>query len=225
MNILIVDDLGANRKLLRAQMESEGHAVWEAADGVDALEHLRRDPLDVVISDILMPRMDGYRLCHEIRKNADLKNLPVIIFTATYTSPADEKLALDVGADKYLNKPASVEVLSAALREVVAKAHGAPRPAALPEVDVLQEYSRRLVTKLEQKNLELLIQTTALEHAADAVIITDLGGVVLWANAAFTVLTGYSQAEILGQTPRLVKSGQHGPRFYQRSEEHTSELQ
>ena len=63
MKLLIVDDHDLNLKLLRAQLEGEGHAVLEASDGVEALEVLDRETVDGVISDILMPRMDGYRLC------------------------------------------------------------------------------------------------------------------------------------------------------------------
>ena len=112
MNLLIVDDIPTDLKLLCVQLEAEGHVVFGAHDGVDALALLERQRVDVVISDVLMPRMDGYRLCHEIRKHARLHDLPVIIYTSTYTSPGDEKLALDMGANKYLKKPASVATLS-----------------------------------------------------------------------------------------------------------------
>ena len=108
MNLLIVDDIPTSLKLLRAQLEAEGHAVFEAYDGVDALALLERQRMDAVISDILMPRMDGYRLCHEIRKSDRLRDMPIVLYTSSYTSPSDEKLALDLGADKYLMKPASV---------------------------------------------------------------------------------------------------------------------
>ena len=156
MNILIVDDDPINLKLLRAQLEGEGHAVFDAHDGVDALALLERQRVDAVISDILMPRMDGYSLCHEIRKHARLHDLPIIIYSSTYTSPGDQKLALDMGADKYLTKPVSVETLVAALHEVGAQPHAAPRPDALREVEVLKEYNERLVSKLKEKNTELL---------------------------------------------------------------------
>ena len=69
MNLLIVDDLATNRKLLRVTLEAEGHNILEAADGVEALQILARETVDAVISDILMPNMDGFRLCHEIRKS------------------------------------------------------------------------------------------------------------------------------------------------------------
>ena len=158
MNLLIVDDHPTNLRLLRAQLESEGHAVFEAHDGVDALALLERQRVDGVIADILMPQMDGYRLCHEIRKNARLRDLPVIIYTSAYTSPGDEKLALDMGADEYLNKPVSVETIITALYEVIAKPHAVPRPGpeALVEVEVLKQYNERLVSKLKEKNTELM---------------------------------------------------------------------
>src|ERR1017187_6918288 len=137
MDILIVDDQPTDLKLLRAQLESEGHAVFGAHDGVDGLALLERQRVDGVISDVLMPRMDGYRLCYEIRKHARLHDLPIIIYTVTYTSPSDEKLALDMGADKYLRKPASVETIITALHEVIAQPHAAPRAEVLGEVVVL----------------------------------------------------------------------------------------
>src|SRR5450759_221659 len=146
MNLLIVDDHLINLKLLRAQLEAEGHVVFEAHDGVDALALLERQRVDAVISDILMPQMDGYRLCHEIRKRAHLHDLPIIIHTFTFTSSGDEKLALEMGADKYLKKPASVETIITALHEVIAQPHAAPRPDALREVVMLTEYNERLVS-------------------------------------------------------------------------------
>src|ERR1700722_18471938 len=93
MNIVIVDDVPINRKLLRACFEADGHTTLEASDGVDALQMLACETVDAVLSDILMPRMDGYRLCHEIRSNERLRDLPIVIYTATYTSPGDEQLA------------------------------------------------------------------------------------------------------------------------------------
>ena len=165
MNLLIVDDHPTNLKLLRAQLEAEGHAVCEAKDGVEALELLHHQRVDVAISDILMPRMDGYRLCHEIRKSDRLRDLPIIIYTATYNSPGDEKLSRDFGADKYLKKPASVETILTALHEVIAMPRTVPRPEALQEVEVLKEYSERLVAKLEEKNVELQQRSEALEQS------------------------------------------------------------
>ena len=78
MNLLIVDDIEANRKLLRVTLGAEGHQTLEAADGLEALQILARESMDAVISDILMPNMDGFRLCVEIRKSERLHALPFI---------------------------------------------------------------------------------------------------------------------------------------------------
>jgi CheY-like chemotaxis protein len=115
MKILIVDDIAANLKLLRAILESEGHEVTEAADGVDALALLESEPVDAIISDILMPRMDGYRLCYEVRSSDRLRRLPFIFYTSSYTSDSDEKLALAIGGDRFLTKPAAAEDILQAL--------------------------------------------------------------------------------------------------------------
>jgi CheY-like chemotaxis protein len=155
MKLLIVDDLASNRKLLRVTFEANGHSTLEAVDGVEALQILGREQVDAVLTDILMPRMDGYRLCHEIRTSEHLRELPLVVYTSTYTSASDEKLALSIGADRYLKKPAPFEIILAALLEASAMTHRAPRAEAWQEVEVLKEYSDRLVTKLEERNLEL----------------------------------------------------------------------
>lgn len=170
MKILIVDDKPANLKLLRVQLEARGHLVAQAHDGVEALEVLDRQPVDAVISDILMPRKDGYRLCRDIRKSQRLCNLPIIIHSATYTLPSDSKLALDVGADKFLNKPCSIGVILAALKEITTQAHAAHCAESPLEVDVLTQYSERLVGKLEERNIELRRANAELKEIRDQLL-------------------------------------------------------
>ena len=154
MNVLIVDDLAVNRRLLRAQLEGEGFVVVEAADGVEAMDVLTRKPFDAVISDILMPRMDGYRLCHEVRKNPVWLHLRFVLYSSTYTSAADVRLSGTVGADHFIPKPAPIATILEALQ--LAPVDGTPRPATLPnETIVLEQYSSVLVAKLQEKNTEL----------------------------------------------------------------------
>ncbi|MEO5958468.1 MAG: response regulator [Opitutaceae bacterium] len=155
MNILIVDDRPANLKLLRIVLEAEGINVCEAADGVEALGVLKLKRVDAIISDILMPRMDGYRLCMEVRANHQFCELPFIAYTATYTSDRDEKLMTDMGADRFLRKPASAAVLTATLEEVVQSKRRRPpiRTRARAEIELLKEYNERLVAKLEERNV------------------------------------------------------------------------
>ncbi|MFC0134326.1 hybrid sensor histidine kinase/response regulator [Massilia eurypsychrophila] len=234
MNLLIVDDTPTNLKLLRAQLEAEGHAVFEAHHGVDALALLERQRVDAVISDILMPHMDGFRLCYEIRKHAHLHDLPIIIYSSTYISPADEKLIFDVGADKYIRKPVSLKTIVAALHEAIAMPHAAPRPEALQEVEVLKEHSERLVSKLEEKNTEFQAQTAALtaeiaerKRAEEALlkagalqsaifnsanfssIATDASGVIQIFNVGAERMLGYTAAEVMNKiTPADISDPQ-----------------
>lgn len=156
MKILVVDDNATNRKVLRVMLTASRHQVDEAADGIEALEKLRTGGFDAVFADILMPRMDGYRFCHEVRGDPGLKDLPVIVYTSTYTSDSDEQLALSVGADGFVRKPASSAAVIETLERVVKNRPGRRAPATpVDELDVLKEYSAGLVRKLEQRNIEL----------------------------------------------------------------------
>jgi signal transduction histidine kinase len=166
-NILVVDDHPANRKLLRAVLEAEGFNTVEAADGVEALAALDREPIDAVVSDILMPRMDGYRLCYEVRASKRFCCLPFIIYTNTYISPNDEKAGLDLGADKFLRKPSAVNEILAALRALNeqprrARSGRIPPP---PGLGLMKEYSAVLVRKLGEKNSELQAADEELARA------------------------------------------------------------
>jgi PAS domain S-box-containing protein len=97
---------GAVTNYVLTLQAASGSQVPVSFNGLEALAAIEQRPVDAVISDILMPRMDGFRLCHELKKNERLAHLPFIIYSATYTSPDDERLALDSGANRYLRKPA-----------------------------------------------------------------------------------------------------------------------
>ena len=166
MNVLLVDDNATNRKLLGAVLQGEGLQTCEAADGVEALAILKSQPFDAIISDILMPKMDGYRFCFEVRRHAEFAEIPFIFYTATYTSLADEKLGLQAGASAFLRKPASAKEILDALSDLL---NQAPRPPLqrreLPEeLTLMQEYSEQLVAKLEEKNAELQGRTQELQE-------------------------------------------------------------
>ena len=157
MKVLIADDNDASCKLLRAILEAEGHAVIVAADGHEALGLLERHPVDAIISDLLMPNLDGFRLCREIRQDSRWHKTPFICYTAIYCSLDDEKLAFDLGADAYLRKPSSRATILSTLRGAFDRVRAGPtrRKALHSELDVLNEYSRPLVAELENKNFQL----------------------------------------------------------------------
>lgn len=169
MKVLIVDDTPGNLKLLRAVLEGENIEVRQAADGVEALALLEKEPCDAVISDILMPNMDGYRFCREVRRNERLHHLPFIIYSSTYNSPVDKKLAADMGVDKFIVKPSPVHEILSALNAVMQKTARPQFAPVTPQVELSQTklYNETLVNKLEQKNLELSEQTAALRASEE----------------------------------------------------------
>ena len=168
--ILITDDDDANVAVLRATLRAEGWETVEAADGAEALARFDEGGCDAVVTDILMPRMDGYRLCKEIR-DRDRKRggsaTPVVLFTSTYRSASDEQAGRAMGADAFLRKPDIASVV-ATLRSLLASPRPVPEsPAPLPEVEALREYSEALVRKLEKKNVELHETAERLSGAFD----------------------------------------------------------
>lgn len=159
MNVLIVEDQADNRYLLKSLLTGGGYQVTEAANGKLAMEILAKGAWDLVISDILMPGMDGYQLCREIRSDERLKHVPFIFYTATYVDQKDEDFALKLGADRFFRKPLDPRIFLENLRELmeeIAKDPGRARPAAQgSETEILKLYNERLVNKLEKKMLSL----------------------------------------------------------------------
>jgi diguanylate cyclase (GGDEF)-like protein/PAS domain S-box-containing protein len=205
VTLLIVDDHAVNRRLLRAQLEGEGQGTLEASNGAEALALLRAQKVAGVISDILMPEMDGYRLCLEVRKDPALRRLPFVLYTSTYNSPADRNLAAQVGADAYISKPAPVAEILAALGKAAA-APASAQAGRMMESDVLKKYNEALVRKLEERNLALETSVEELQRAEaryrlvfentpSGIAMTSSGGEVLSANPAMARMLGYETVE------------------------------
>src|SRR4030066_276571 len=159
MKILIVDDNKENLYMLETLLRGYNYEVESASDGVEALEKVLKNGFGMIISDILMPRMDGFRLCHEVKTNERLKKIAVVLYTATYTDPKDEEFALNLGAEKFIIKPKEPNVFIEILREVIRSQKAgklvAPRPPVEEEEIYLKEYNERLIKKLEDKMLQL----------------------------------------------------------------------
>jgi len=102
-NILVVEDSITARGLLRSILESAGYRVKTAVDGMEAWATLNLEPFDIVVSDIEMPRMNGFDLTARIRSHATLSELPVVLVTAL-ASPEDRERGADVGANAYILK-------------------------------------------------------------------------------------------------------------------------
>jgi two-component system cell cycle sensor histidine kinase/response regulator CckA len=157
--VLVVDDKEENTYYLSVLLRAHGCEVESARHGAEALLKARQAPPSLIISDLLMPVMDGYTLLRYWKADARLASIPFIVYTATYTDPEDEQLALSLGADAFILKPAEPEAFIKRVRQVQAnRAAAAPTRAKQPvddEAGLLREYSQTLIRKLEEKSLQL----------------------------------------------------------------------
>jgi PAS domain S-box-containing protein len=197
--LLVVDDREESRAYLATLFCGHGWTVEQAHHGAEALELARREKPDLVISDLLMPVMDGYALLRQWRADPTLRAVPFVICTATYTEPSDEQLALDLGADAYIRKPTEPGELLGCIDGVLAgKGQFLDTPGAISSSEkknLLEQYSATLVRKLEDKCIELDRMTFQLRaneahlhaviHCApDCVKLLAADGTLLEMNAA-----------------------------------------
>ncbi|MBN1445233.1 MAG: response regulator [Candidatus Omnitrophica bacterium] len=170
MTILIVDDNEQNIYQQQVFLAGNGYETVTAVNGREALEKARKAPPALIISDILMPVMDGFTLCREWRKDARLKSIPFIFYTATYIHEQDREFALSLGADEFLVKPQEPEVFLKIIREVIKRVHKTPpgqdvEPSVKEESVYLKQYNATLIRKLESKMLQLEQKNRDLEES------------------------------------------------------------
>jgi DNA-binding response OmpR family regulator len=139
MRVLVVEDEAALAEGVRRGLEAEGFATDVAANGVDGLWMARERPYDAIVLDILLPGMNGYKLCAELRAAGVWT--PILMLTAK-DGEFDEAEALDTGADDYVTKPFSFVALVARLRALIRRG-GAERPAVLAAGDLRLDPAER----------------------------------------------------------------------------------
>src|SRR5450432_173743 len=151
--ILLVDDTSHILKLSKEIFEISGFTVITAEDGDQALAVLAKTKIDLVVTDILIPNTDGYLLCYTIRTSEKLKDIPVIIYSATYKSFSDEQMAMEIGADKFIRKPASMAELIGAANYLLSDSRKYEHkiPSKPKSLEATRLYSEGLVHKLEER--------------------------------------------------------------------------
>ncbi len=169
--ILVVDDEPVNRQVLVNQLAAQGYDVTQAASGAEALAAIDQRAADLVLLDVMMPRMSGYEVCRALRERFPLDELPVIFLTAK-GQVSDLVVGLAAGANDYLPKPISRSELLARVRTHLALLHVhrqlsslvAERTAQVTERQRLLEERERLIGKLEQRNAEMVRFNYTISH-------------------------------------------------------------
>jgi DNA-binding response OmpR family regulator len=176
-SILIIEDEENVRETLAYNLAQEGYDVLTAADGEEGLALIRDEQPDLVVLDIMLPRLDGLSVCRLVRKDPEVAYIPIIMLTAR-GSQGDQMVGLDSGADDYIVKPFGLDVFLARVRAVLRRAPG--RVAARQELvsgDLRVDLSAHRVylggveIKLSHKELDLLAE---LMHNQGAVLSRDL---------------------------------------------------
>ncbi len=155
MKVLIADDNPNDRYILRLILTARGCEVREAENGRLALAEALASPPDLIVSDALMPEMDGFRFLREVKRHQILMRIPFIFYSAVYTGDNEEKLARSLGAEAFIVKPMDPEELWHEIERLLAAGKSAPSPAVTGEEAYLKEYSNIVVRKLEEKVREL----------------------------------------------------------------------
>ncbi len=218
-NILVVDDNAAKRQALSAVLEELGQNVVLAASGHDALRSLLVEDYAVILMDVQMPIMDGFETAALIRSRGRSSLTPIIFVTSYSHAETDMLGGYSLGAVDFIFAPIIPEILRAKVSVFVDLFH---------KNQELKRHEDHLETLVHQRTVALTAEITerkraeqvirklssAVEKVADSIFITDTEGCIEYVNPAFEQTTGYQSDEILGMTPRLIKSGEHEPAFY-----------
>jgi signal transduction histidine kinase len=154
MKVLVVADNEKDRLLLSKIMLTHGFDVSEAGNGYEAFERVETEPPDIIISDIIMPEMDGFMLIRKIKGNEMTKDIPFIFYTASLVSDEDRELGFSLGAARFIMKPEKPGVLLGEIESVLKEHKNGKLKSAGHEItdkEYLKKYSAGLSLKLESR--------------------------------------------------------------------------
>jgi len=157
--LLVVEDVPDILQLLDTTLKFKGYQVVTAVNGQEALETIKRERPAMVITDILMPKLDGFSLVHRLRLDPETRDIPVVFLSATYVAPEDKTFAEIIGVTHFIEKPIDFEAFLPVIEQLLTQAVP-PIFEPLDEIEFYDGYRKRLEAKLRQKN----IQITRDEH-------------------------------------------------------------
>jgi CheY-like chemotaxis protein len=152
--LLVAEDIPNILELIQVTLSFKGYPVVTAHNGQEALDLIEQEKPALVITDILMPKLDGYALAHRLRTNPLTRHIPIIFLSATYVTPEDKAFALSLGAVRFLEKPVDTEEFLLTVAEVLTNGPSTI-PEPLSEREFYQGYRQRLESKLLHKNTQI----------------------------------------------------------------------
>lgn len=194
--ILIADDNPQNLYLLESILKGHHFDVVSAKNGAEALDAALQNPPDLIVTDILMPVMDGFELCRRWKADERLKQIPFIFYTATYTDPKDEQFAMNLGADRFVIKPQKPGVLGQIICDLLAefKEDRSTAGPTLDEMESLRQYNEVLFRKLEKKMKQLEGEIAGHQEAEERILL---------ANRKLTLMTEVTYQDIQNKITAL----------------------
>ena len=164
--LLIVEDDPDILRLLDTTLRFRGYRVVTASNGKDGLEIILKDRPTIIITDIMMPQLDGFGLVHRLRLNPETRSIPVVFITATFVTFEDKEFSLNIGATRFIQKPLDMERFLKTIVELLQQeSHVAAEP--LNEFNFYTGYRKRLEAKLEQKNKQITREERLLGTHSD----------------------------------------------------------
>jgi len=160
--LLIVEDVPNILDFLEVTLKFKGYEVMKARNGQEALDEIQKKRPALVITDILMPKMDGFSLVYRLRTDQATREIPVVFLSATYVAPEDKAFAMTIGATRFIEKPIDTEEFLLTVAELLTQG-SLPPPPPLKEREFFLEYRKRLEMKLQQKNAQITRAERLLE--------------------------------------------------------------
>lgn len=188
--ILIVDDEAHIRELIKFNLEKNGFRTLQAADGKEALQLAKERKVDLMILDLMIPIMDGFEVCKEVRKDSTIGNTPIIMLTAK-SEEIDKILGLELGADDYMTKPFSVRELVARVKAQLRRNSTRTEENLFKFGDVSVNLQTREVKKFDER-----IELTLKEFEILKLLIKNKGN-ILTREMLLDKIWGY---EYIGET-------------------------
>jgi CheY-like chemotaxis protein len=157
--ILVVEDVVHILELLEVTLRFKGYSVVSARNGQEALQRIETERPSLVITDVLMPKMDGFTLIHELRTRPETRSIPIIVLSATYITSEDKEFALSLGAVRFLEKPVDTEEFLLTVAEILTAG-----PSTLPEPMTKRSFYQGYRTRLENKLRHKISQIQRIER-------------------------------------------------------------